>query len=84
MAQSELEAWVGRVVQLLVAGDRDPWPGVLEGWDERGVVVRYTEDMVRFAAENRGGEGPSKPMMLLFPWPALRYVGIELENLEDI
>jgi hypothetical protein len=84
MAQSELEAWVGKVVQLRVAGERYPWLGVLEGWDERGMIIRYTEDMVRFAAETQAGEGPSKPIMLLFPWTAALYVGIELENLEDI
>jgi hypothetical protein len=42
-----VEAWVGKVVQVHVHGDPDPLFGVLEDWDQRGVVLRHTEDMVR-------------------------------------
>jgi hypothetical protein len=33
-----VEAWVGKVVQVHVHGDPDPLFGVLEDWDQRGVV----------------------------------------------
>jgi hypothetical protein len=74
-------AWVGKAVQVHVHGDPDPLLGVLEDWDERGVVLRHTEDMARFAA-SRGGNGPTDPMMILVTWSAVRYVSVLLEELE--
>jgi hypothetical protein len=43
MHKTDLEAWVGKVVQLWVIGEDEPWLGVLEAWNERGVVLRYGE-----------------------------------------
>lgn len=81
MAQGgSLEAWVGKAVQVLVKGDSDPWVALLEGWDERGVVLRYTEQDARLS-ESRG-EKPLDPMLLLIPWAEVRYVSVELEDLE--
>jgi hypothetical protein len=75
-------AWVGKVVQVHVHGDSDPLLGVLEDWDERGVVLRHTEDMVRIS-QSRGDAGaPQDPMMILVTWSAVRYVSVILEELE--
>jgi hypothetical protein len=41
MTHGGLEAWIGKVVQLWSAGEDEPWLGILEGWNERGVVLRY-------------------------------------------
>lgn len=80
MAQGgSLEAWVGKAVQVLVKGDSDPWVALLEGWDERGVVLRYTEQDARLS-ESRGEE-PLDPMLLLIPWAEVRYVSVGLEDL---
>jgi hypothetical protein len=75
-------AWVGKVVQVHVHGDPDPLLGVLEDWDERGVVLRHTEDMVRFS-QSCGDEGAAQdPMMILVTWSAVRYVSVLLSELE--
>ena len=76
-----VQAWVGKVVQVHVHGDTDPLFGVLEDFDARGVVLRHTEDMVRLTA-SRVEELPSKPMMILVTWSAVRYVSVLLEELE--
>src|SRR5215211_427085 len=80
MVDSALEAWVGKVVQLWAVGEDEPWLGVLEGWNERGVVLRYSQSMATFEASR--GDRKLSPMMLLFPWSVVRFVGVELEELE--
>jgi hypothetical protein len=55
--------------------------GVLEDWDQRGVVLRHTEDMVSLTA-SRVEDVPSEPMMILVTWSAIRYVSVLLEELE--
>ena len=80
MQNRDLEAWVGKVVQLWVIGEDEPWLGVLEDWNERGVVLRYEESVACF--ERSRGDRALSPMMMLFPWPALRFVGVDLEELE--
>jgi hypothetical protein len=79
---SWVEAWVGKVVQVHVHGDSDPLFGILEDWDQRGVVLRHTEDMVRLTA-SRVEEVHSEPMMILVTWSAIRYVSVLLEELEE-
>ena len=76
----DLEAWVGKVVQLWVIGEDEPWLGVLEAWNERGVVLRYGEGVARFEASR--GDRALSPMIMLFPWPVVRFVGVDLEELE--
>ena len=78
---SWVEAWVGKVVQVHVLGDSDPLFGVLVDWDQRGVVLRHTEEMVRLTG-SRVEEMPSEPMMILVTWSAVRYVSVLLEELE--
>jgi hypothetical protein len=34
---------VGKVVQLMTQEDSDPHIGLLEGWDDRGIVLRFAE-----------------------------------------
>lgn len=77
---SMLEAWVGKAVQALVAGDQEPWVGNLAGWEDRGIVLRYTEAS---EADRAAGNGPHVPeaQLILFPWPTVRYVGISEEDL---
>lgn len=50
MTHGGIETWIGKVVQLWAAGEDEPWLGVLEGWNERGVVLRYGEGVARFEA----------------------------------
>jgi hypothetical protein len=80
MTHGGLEAWIGKVVQLWSAGEDEPWLGILEGWNERGVVLRYGEGVARFDASR--GDRQLSPMMMLFPWSAVRFVGVDLEELE--
>ena len=70
---SWVEAWVGKVVQVHVQGDPDPLFGVLEDWDQRG-VVRLTASRVE--------DVPSEPMMILVTWSSVRYVSVLMEELE--
>jgi hypothetical protein len=78
MVDSGLEAWVGKVVQLWAVGEDESWLGVLEGWNERGVVLRYSEEIACFEASR--GDRKLSPMMLLFPWSVVRFVGVDLEE----
>jgi hypothetical protein len=80
MVDSGIEAWVGKVVELWAAGEDESWLGVLEGWNERGVVLRYSEGMACFEASR--GDRMLSPMLILFPWPAVRFVGVDVEELE--
>ena len=75
-------SWVGKVVQVYVHGDSDPLFGILEDWDQRGVVLRHTEDMVRLTA-SRVEDVPSEPRMILVTWSSVRYVSVLLEELEE-
>jgi hypothetical protein len=79
-AEGLMGAWVGKAVQVLVKGDSDPWVALLEGWDGRGVVLRYTEQDARLA-ESRGEE-PLEPMLMLIPWAEVRYVSVAAEDVE--
>src|ERR687894_2084532 len=80
MTHGDMKAWVGKVVQVCLVGEDQTWLGVLEGWNERGVVLRYTEDMACFEASR--GDRAVRPMLMLFPWSAVRFVGVDLEELE--
>ena len=80
MHKTDLEAWVGKVVQLWVTGEDEPWLGLLEAWNERGVVLRYGESVAHFEASR--GDRALSPMMMLFPWLTIRFVGVDLEELE--
>jgi hypothetical protein len=75
-----MEGWVGKVVQLWATGEDEPWLGILEGWSERGVILCYSEDIARFEASR--DDRQSSPMLMLFPWSGVRYIGIDLEVLE--
>jgi hypothetical protein len=76
-----LEAWVGKAVQVLVAGDREPWVGNLVGWEDRGIVLRYTEATPEADRAARNEPHVSEGHLILFPWPTVRYVGISEEDL---
>ena len=79
-----LEAWVGSAVYVLLTGEREHWVGVLQDWDERGVVLHHTQRDIRFrASEGEAPEegGPDKPMLVLFPWAQVRHVGVLLDDL---
>ena len=80
MVDIALEAWVGKIVQLWAVGENEPWLGVLEGWNERGVLLRYSDGMARFEASR--GDRVLSPMVVLFPWSVVRFVGVDLEELE--
>jgi hypothetical protein len=80
MTHTGIEEWVGKVVQLWALGEDESWLGVLEGFNERGVVLRYSESMASFEASR--GDRKLSPMLVLFPWGAVRFVGVELEELE--
>jgi hypothetical protein len=80
MVDSALEAWVGKVVQLWAVGEDEPWLGVLEAWNERGVILRYSEGIACFEASL--GDRKLSPMMVLFPWWVVRSVGVDLEEIE--
>jgi hypothetical protein len=80
MTHDGMETWIGKVVQLRAVGEDEPWLGVLEGWNERGVVLRYGESVARFEASR--GDRQMSPMMMLFPWSSVRFVGVDLEELE--
>jgi hypothetical protein len=73
-----MEGWVGKVVQVLTHEDPDPHVGMLEGRDDRGVVLRFAELDARLS----GPRGEEPPMLVLFPWSAIAYVGVSLEDLE--
>lgn len=80
MTHGGMETWIGKVVQLRAVGEDEPWLGVLEGWNERGVVLRYGESVARFEASR--GDRQLSPMIMLFPWSSVRFVGVDLEELE--
>lgn len=80
MTHSGMETWIGKVVQLRAVGEDEPWLGFLEGWNERGVVLRYAESVARFEASR--GDRQLSSMMMLFPWSSVRFVGVDLEELE--
>jgi hypothetical protein len=44
------------------------------------VVLRFAELEARLCASR--GEGPAPPVVVLFPWPAVVYVGGALEDLK--
>jgi hypothetical protein len=75
-----MEAWVGKLVQLWATGEDESWLGILEGWNERGVMVRYSEGIARFLASR--DDRQSTPMMMFFPWSGVRFLGLDLEELE--
>ena len=82
MAERALDAWIGKDVWVVIGDEQgEPYFGILEGWDERGVILRYTERAIRMR-EERGSEGPSKPALLLFPWTMVRHIGIYQDRLE--
>ena len=66
-------------MQLLTHEDPDPHVGMLEGRDERGVVLPFAELGARLSGPR--GEEPS-PRLVLFPWSTIAYVGVSLGDLE--
>jgi hypothetical protein len=44
------------------------------------VILCYSEDIARFEASR--DDRQSSPMLMLFPWSGVRYIGIDLEVLE--
>jgi hypothetical protein len=57
-----------------------PGLGYWKAGTSEAVVVRYGEGVARFEASR--GDRALSPMMMLFPWTAVRFVGVELEELE--
>jgi hypothetical protein len=82
-----LEPWVGKFVGVLPAGESEPWVALLEGCDERGVVLRYREEDIRADEASEESEerhwSPQKPCLLFFPWTQVSLVGITLEELDE-
>jgi hypothetical protein len=64
-----MEGWVGKVVQVLTHEDPDPHIGMLEGWDDQGVVLRFAELDARLSGPL--DEEPTPPMLVHFPWAAI-------------
>jgi hypothetical protein len=57
VAERALDAWIGKDVWVVIDDEEgEPYFGILEGWDERGVILRYTERAIRMR-EERGSEG---------------------------
>ena len=75
-----MEGWVGKVVQLLTHEDPGPHVGQLEGWDDRGVVVRFAELGARLSGPS--DEEPTPPMLVLFPWAAIAWVSVAAEDVD--
>jgi hypothetical protein len=65
MVHGGIERWIGKVVQLWAKGEDESWLGVLEGCDDRGVVLRYSDGMACFEASR--GDRDLSPMLILFP-----------------
>ena len=85
MEDRGLEAWIGREVVVFLTDDSDPWHGLLQDWDERGVVLHHDEKVVRYLQETQGEAAadarPHKPMLILFPWAQVRNVGVFVDDL---
>ena len=85
MEMGGVEHWVGKeVVVELIGEEADTWHGALQDWDERGVVLHFHEAAIRpleEQGETRGESMPHKPMLLLFPWSQVRFVGIFVDDL---
>jgi len=75
-----MEGWVGKVVQVTTNEEPDPEVGLLEGWDDRGVLLRFAELEARLSGPLH--EEPPPPMVVLFPWSAIAYVGVSAEDVE--
>lgn len=75
-----MEGWVGKAVQLMTHENPDPHVGLLEGWDDRGVVLRFVELGARLYGPP--DPKPTPPMLVLFPWSAIAWVSVALEDLE--
>ena len=80
MVHGGMEGWMGKVVQLWAKGEDESWLGVLEGYDDRGVVLRYSDGMACFEASLC--DRKLSPMLMLFPWSTVRCVGVDLEEFE--
>ena len=78
-----MAAWVGKEVTVFLTGESDPWHGVLQDWDERGVILHHDDKAMRFGQEPGGtdDERPHKPILILFPWAQVRLVGIFPDDL---
>jgi hypothetical protein len=79
-AEGLMEGGVGEVVQILTHEDPGPHAGLLEGWDDRGVVLRFAELGARLSGPL--GEEPTPPMLVLFPWAATAWVSVAVEDVE--
>jgi len=54
--------------------------GLMEGWDDRGVVLRFAEMGARLSGPP--DEEPVPPMVVLFPWSSIAYVSVAAEDVE--
>ena len=73
-----MEVWVGKAVRLMTHEYSDPHVGLLEGWDDRGVVLRFAELGARLYG-TRDAE-PTPPLLVPFPWAVIAWVGVTLED----
>ena len=69
---------VGNVVRLMTHDDPGPHVGLLEGWDGRGVVLRFVQLGARLYG-TRDAE-PAPPLLVRFPWAVIAWVGVTLED----
>ena len=57
MAERALDAWIGKDVWVVIGDEEgEPYFGILEGWDERGVILRE-----RLVETNRTSPPLAKP-----------------------
>ncbi len=62
MAERTLAAWIGKDVWVVIDDEEaEPYFGVLEGWAERGVILRYTERAIRMREERGSNIGQGQP-----------------------
>ncbi len=64
-------------MQLMTHEDPDSQVRLLEGWDDRGVVLRFAELDARLSGPL--DEEPP-PMLVLFPWAAIAWVSVAVED----
>jgi hypothetical protein len=78
-----LESWVGKHIGLLPAGDSEPWVALLEGWDERGVMLRFTEEDIRADELEERYSILREPCLLFFPWSQVSFMMMPLADLGE-
>ncbi len=76
------ESWVGRDVVVLLNGDSEPLDGSLLEVNDRGVVIRFFQNLEELkAARDRGEEG-GEPLYVLyfFPWRTVRTITLRVDE----